>query len=394
MLRLRLYLLILLALLLPAFAARAAALLDLAGAEALPPPPKVDARAWLLMEARTGQVLAAGQPDQRLPQASLTKLMTAYVVLRAAKAGQIRLDDPVTIGDKAWRTGGSRIYLNKGDQVPVETLLRGLLANSGNDAAVALAEHLGGSLEGFAALMNQAAAQLGLSNSHFVTPHGLHHPDHYTSARDLGILARAIILEFPEHYPLFGLKSFTYGKVTQRNRNRLLWREDSAVDGMKTGFTVPARYCVVNSAQRGELRLISIVLGAPNPQVRFENSAALLDYGFSHYRLDTLVAPAQPLTEVRVWGATAKRLPLGLTEPLYLLRVRAPSEPVRLEFEAPEFELNGTLSVGDAYGRLRAYLGQKLIHQQSLYALQPLQESGFFARAADAAQRLWEEWFN
>lgn len=367
---------------------------ELPGAELVAPPPELGAKAWILIDARSGTILAEHEAQRRLPQASLTKLMTVYVVFRAIKAGKLSLDATTTVSDKAWRTGGSRIYLNKGDQPSIETLVRGLLANSGNDAAVALAEHLGGSVEGFAELMNQTAAELGMHDSHFVTPHGLHHPQHYTTAHDYALLARALVMEFPQYYHFFGLKNFTYGKVTQRNRNRLLFKPETHVDGMKTGFTVPAGYCVVNSAEQDGMRLISVILGAKNPQVRFDYSQQLFEYGFKQFRLQALTVANKPLLDVRVWGATAHNLSLGLLNPPVLLLPREYRVPLRLEYQAQEFELHGEMVRGQAYGQVRAYLERKLVYQGSLYALQPLQEAGFFARAADAAQRLWEEWWN
>ena len=242
-----------------------------------PPPPALDLKAYVLVDAATGKILASSNPDTQLAPASLTKMMTAYVISMAIKEGKIHMNDNVTISEKAWRTGGSKMFVKVGTQVPVHELMQGIIVDSGNDACVAMAEHLAGSEDAFANLMNQTAAALGMTNSHFVDSTGLPNPAHHSTAHDLSMLARGVVYSFPEDYQWYSQKWFTYNGIRQPNRNRLLWR-DPTVDGIKTGHTDDAGFCLVSSAKRNGTRLIAVVMGAPTDAARADDSQKLLDY--------------------------------------------------------------------------------------------------------------------
>lgn len=357
----------------------------------LAPPPVPGARAWLLMEPLSGEILAAANERDALAPASLTKLMTAYVVFDAIRQGRHQLDERATISERAWRTGGSRTFLELGDAVSLEQLLRGLLIQSGNDAAVALAEHVGDTVEGFAEQMNAAATRLGMADSRFANPHGLPARGHYSSARDLGLLARALILEFPDHYHIFGESMHTHNGITQYSRNRLMRRDDS-VDGLKTGYTRDAGYCVVNSSLRDGLRMISVVLGSSSPEQRFEESQALLDWGHDQLRLQTLVEAEHVLAVARVWGADGAWLPLALGQDLRMLVPAHRAVAVDIRAEAQEFELDERIEIGDSHGRVRVRVDGVTVLHAPLQARTVLERAGFFARAADGARRLLRDW--
>lgn len=292
------------------------ATLKLAGV--MPPPPDFAVKAYILIDANSGYVIAEKNADTQLPPASLTKLMTLYITAGALKAGQIHFEDQVTISENAWRKGGSRMFIKVGSQVPVKELIDGIVIASGNDATVAMAEFLAGTEENFANLMNQTAAQIGMKNSHFVDSNGLPEPAHYSSARDLSSLARSWINTYPEYYPWFKQKWIMFNNIKQPNRNRLLWR-DPSVDGMKTGHTDEAQYCLVSSAVRNGMRLITVVMGAPSDAARTNDTEALLNYGFRYYESHQLFAANQslPITPVRVWFGKEKYMQLGLNAPLY-----------------------------------------------------------------------------
>ena len=264
-------------------------------------PPKVTAASHYLVDFSTGTVLAASNADEEVEPASLTKLMTAYVVFKALAADRIAIDDQALVSTKAWKTGGTRMFIDVNSHVEVSDLIRGMLIQSGNDAATALAEHVAGSVEAFVALMNAEAATLGMGNTVFRNPTGLPARGHHSSARDLGVLAKAIISEFPSYYGLYAEREFSYNGIAQPNRNRLLWR-DPTVDGMKTGYTDGAGYCLVSSAVRDGMRLIAVVMGGKTPKMRNDGAQALLNYGFDNYETHRLYAAGEALSTARVWG--------------------------------------------------------------------------------------------
>ncbi|MDQ7072703.1 MAG: D-alanyl-D-alanine carboxypeptidase family protein [Gammaproteobacteria bacterium] len=265
-----------------------------------PTPPKVAAKSYILQDFASGRVIAEHNSDQRLPPASITKLMTAYVVSHELDAGNIKLDDEVLISEKAWRMVGSRSFIEVNTKVPVEALLRGMIIQSGNDAAVALAEHIAGSEETFAQMMNQYAQQLGMFNTNYRNATGLPDPDHYTTAKDIAILSTAIIRDFPDHYKWYAEKEYTYNNITQHNRNKLLWR-DSTVDGLKTGHTEEAGYCLAASAKRSGMRLISVVLGTRSENARTQETQKLFNYGFRFFETHDLYQAGHKVTSSKVW---------------------------------------------------------------------------------------------
>ncbi len=355
------------------------------------PPPAIPAKAWAVFDYDSAQLLAGANTRQRLPPASLTKLMTAYVAFEAIKSKQIRLNDRVLISKRAWRQGyftrESRMFLEYGSHVTVSELLRGLLVQSGNDASVALAEHISGTEPAFASRMNASAKALGLTDSHFTNPNGIHHPDLYTSARDLGRLARALIHDFPEHYALFSETEFTYNKITQRNRNRLLAR-DPSVDGLKTGHHKAAGYCMVTSAMRDGRRIISVVLGAQTPPQRVHSSALLLDYGFRFFETVHAAAAGQALTEIRVWKGMQNELSLGVTQPLTLSLPRGSRATLTMRSNVP-LPVVAPVQAGQKLGRLEVLLGGKLIRSEPLVALTSVLAGGLWRRWSDALRLRW-----
>ncbi len=360
-------------------------------AEAGSTPLSVQARAWAVFDFSSGQMLAGGNTREKLPPASVTKLMTAYVVFDALKKNQIRLDDSVTISKRAWRQGyftrESRMFLEAGSRVSIEDLLQGLIVQSGNDASVALAEAVSGSEAAFVDRMNQTAKSLGMNDSHFTNPNGIHHPELYTTARDLGILARALIRDFPERYPLFSEREFTYNKITQHSRNHLLDR-DPSVDGLKTGHHKKAGYCMVSSALRDGRRIISVVLGAKTAPQRLRASATLLDYGFRFFESVKAADAGTPLTEVRVWKGAQPELTLGLARPLTVSLPRGASKDLsmRSQVTLPVF---APVVAGQVLGQLDVLLNGKPILSEPLIALTAVPEGSLWRRWSDALRLRW-----
>lgn len=352
-----------------------------AGPAPIPSAPQLAARSYVLMDATTGKVLAESKGDTREQPASLTKLMNAYIVFRELKSGRIHLTDEVTISKKAWQTGGSRTFVEVGKQVPVQDLIQGMVVQSGNDASVALAEYVAGSESAFVQLMNQAAQQLGMKNTHFADADGLPKPDHYSTAHDLAILTRALIRDFPEYYHYFKEKEYTFNHIKQYNRNRLLWR-DPSVDGLKTGHTEEAGYCLIASAKRGDMRLISVVMGADSDNGRVTQSQALLDYGFRFYETRVLYKAGQPVTEARVWKGAEQHVPLGVTRDLSVTFPRGQYHSLK-----PAMELDNTVlapvTAGKTYGQVQVSIGQTVLAQEPLIALHGVAEGSLWQRLKD-----------
>ncbi|WP_006787655.1 serine hydrolase [Thiorhodospira sibirica] len=359
----------------------------------VPPPSDLTARNYILLDAHSGAILAEQDADARVEPASLTKIMTAYLVFQALDQGTIQLTDKAPVSEQAWRTGmrgASRMFIEVGSEVMVEDLLRGMIVQSGNDASVALAELIAGSEGAFVDLMNAQARRLGMHNSRFQNSHGLPSEEaQYSSARDFSILARALIHEFPQYYGYYSERSFKYGiDQPQRNRNLLLWR-DSSVDGMKTGWTSAAGYCLVSSAKRDGMRLVSVVMGidAPNHEAgglaRANQTQSLMNWGFRQFETHRLYAAGQPLTEARVWKGDANAVPVGLTQDLYVTIPRGrytqmqPHVELLPRIEAPVLR-------GHSYGELSILLDGQPIARQSLVALQGIDQGGFSRRMLDA----------
>jgi D-alanyl-D-alanine carboxypeptidase (penicillin-binding protein 5/6) len=353
-----------------------------------PAPPIIGASSYLLIDAQTGHELASLKPDERLAPASLTKLMTAYVVFHALSDGQIGLDDAVTVSEKAWRTGGSRMFIEVGNQVSVRDLLLGMIVQSGNDASVALAEYVAGTEPVFADLMNRYAESLGMADSHFVNATGLPDEEHYSSARDLAKVARAIVTEFPEYYRWYSVREFTWNEITQPNRNRLLWRDDS-VDGMKTGRTDDAGWCLVSSASRNDMRIISVVLGTSSDRARIDGSQALINYGFRFFETRRLFAAGEPITEARIWKSAKETTPLGLLEDLYVTIPRGSYDSLEMIREVPAV-LSAPVSRGQPLAEIRIDLNGETLSTRSLRALEDNPVGSLWQRIRDGVS-LWFE---
>jgi D-alanyl-D-alanine carboxypeptidase (penicillin-binding protein 5/6) len=355
---------------------------------AVPSPPQLDAKGFLLIDHTSGHVLAEKASGERLEPASITKLMTAYAVFRGIGDGQIALKDEVLVSEKAWRTPGSRMFIEVGTRVTVEELLLGMIVQSGNDASVALAEHIGGSEETFAQVMNQYAAELGMNDTSYRNSTGLPDPDHYTSARDIAVLAQALIAEFPEYYRWYSQKSYAYNGITQSNRNSLLWR-DSSVDGIKTGHTDSAGYCLVSSAERDGMRLISVVLGTKSTDARTAASAALLNYGFRFYETRRLYTAGQDITEARVWKGDRDTFSIGVGEDVFVTIPRGAYDRLEAQLELPA-RIIAPVAEGSDLGTVAVTLAGSSVAQASLKSLANVDRGGLWQRARDTVL-MWLE---
>ena len=346
-----------------------------------PTAPTVAAKSYILQDFASGRVLAEQNSDQRLPPASITKLMTAYVVAHELKAGNITLADDVLISEKAWRMVGSRSFIEVNTKVSVEALLRGMIIQSGNDAAVALAEHIAGSEETFAQMMNQYAQQLGMINTNYRNATGLPDPDHYTTARDIATLSAAIIGEFPEEYKWYSEKQYTYNGITQHNRNKLLWR-DSSVDGLKTGHTEEAGYCLAASAVRNDMRLISVVLGTRSENARAQETQKLLNFGFRFFESHELYKAGQEVTKTKVWKGQQKQLKLGLASTLSVTVPRGKYKEL-VATTSLNTPIVAPIAQGTVLGEVQISLGDELIATQPLVAIQTVEQGSWFRRIID-----------
>ena len=353
-----------------------------------PQPPEVDARAHFLIDMHSERVLAAGGADERMEPASLTKMMTTYVVFSEMAQGKFELTDEVLVSEKAWRMQGSRMFIEVGTRVPVEALLMGVIVQSGNDAAVALAEFVAGDEGTFADLMNRHARRLGMSGSHFTNSTGLPDPDHYTTARDMALIAAALIRDFPEYYPWNAVREYEYGKIKQPNRNSLLFWDES-VDGLKTGYTRTARYCLVASAKREGMRLIAVVMGAESTRVRARIAWSLLNYGFRFYETRRVYDSDEKVTDVRVWKGDARRLALGLGQSLYVTVPRGRYDEVDAKMEIAA-RLVAPVRAGERQGVLRLVLGEELNVERPLIALNDVEEGNLWRKVSDHVLLMFE----
>ena len=367
----------------PAAAAPAA---EVAQPSPIPPPPAINARSYIVMDHDSGRVLAALEPDSRQEPASLTKVMSAYAVFRALKEGRIKLDDMVTISEHAWKQEGSRMFVQVGTQVSVDNLIQGMIVQSGNDATVALAEHVAGTEPTFVQMMNSYAKELGMTGSHFTNSAGMPDPEHYMTARDAVILSSALIREFPEYYRWYSQKEFSWNGITQQNRNGLLWREPS-VDGVKTGHTETAGYCLIVSARREDMRLVSAVLGTESMRAREDANMALINYGFNFFETKRLYAAGEPLTTARVWKGESPEVGLALKRDLFVTGQRGHVGSVKAEFELPE-RLVAPLSTQAPIGKASIVVDGATIATHDLYPAADVPAGGFFRRTVDTV-RLW-----
>ena len=354
----------------------------------LPAPPVIGAKSYLVIDGETGHEIASLNPDERLAPASLTKLMAAYVVFRALDEGQIALDDKVTVSEKAWRTQGSRMFIEVGTQVSVEELLLGMIVQSGNDASVALAEHVAGTETVFAEMMTQYARSLGMKSSRFANATGLPAQEHYSTARDLAIVARAIIDEFPDYYAWYSVREYEYNGISQKNRNSLLWRDES-VDGMKTGMTDDAGYCLVSSAERDGMRLISVVLGTASARTRIEGSQALLNYGFRFFETRLLYRAGEKVADTRVWKASKETTPLGVAQDLYITIPRGKFDELESVLNLPT-RVEAPLAQGQPVAELQVSLSGSVLINEPLRALDENPTGTLWQRTLDGVQLLFE----
>jgi len=369
-----------------------AAQLPAALAEA-PPPPAIEAKSHILIDFHSGKVLAAQNEHARLEPASLTKLMTAYTVYKALQDGAIKMTDEVRVSAHAWRTGGaasggSTTMLPVNSTAPMDAMLKGMIIQSGNDASIALAEHVSGSEEAFSDLMNRHAQELGMTDSHFVNATGLPHPEHYSSAADIAKVSRAIIEEFPEHYAWYAEKNFVFNGIKQGNRNLLLYR-DPTVDGLKTGHTQNAGYCLAASARRGDTRMISVVMAMASEEARAKASQELLNYGFRFYETRRLYEGGKPIAEARVWKGAAEKVSLGIAEDLWVTIPRGQAESLKAQADAPR-DLEAPLAATTEVGRLRVTLGGEPLVEAPLVPLTAVAEGSLWRRGVDTVL-LWFE---
>ncbi len=347
----------------------------------IPAAPLLAATGYILIDGETGETLAESNSDQRLPPASLTKMMSSYLVIDQLETGRIAESDMVNISVKAWKMEGSRMYVKEGTQVSVIDLLRGEIIQSGNDATVALAEYVGGSEEAFVDMMNKKAHELGMKSTQFQNAAGLPSPEHYTTARDLAILARAVIYNHPKYYPLYAEKEYKYNNIRQPNRNKLLFR-DPTVDGLKTGHTEEAGYCLVASSKRENTRLIAVVLGTKSENSRADETAKLLAYGFRYFETVGLYKAKTEVTKARVWSGKAPEVLLGLPNDVRMSLPRGRTGDLQANVHVNEI-INAPIAAGQELGKLTIELDGKIINTQPLIALQAVEEASFFVRVWD-----------
>jgi D-alanyl-D-alanine carboxypeptidase (penicillin-binding protein 5/6) len=356
-----------------------------------PSPPHLSSKAYMLIDVDSGKILAEKNATKRLPPASLTKMMTLYVVSYALKTGQIKLSDQVRISENAWKTGGSKMFIREGEMVTVENLIKGIIVDSGNDACVAMAEYLAGNEKNFTALMNQQAQSLGMKSSHFTDSTGLPNKQHYSTAKDLAVLGRALVRDFPEFYKWYKQKWFTYNKIKQPNRNRLLWRSPY-VDGIKTGHTGEAGYCLVSSAKKNDMRLLTVVLNAPSDSTRADGSQRLITYGFRFFETYKLYDDKQKITDVRIWKGEKKQIELGLNGPLYITIPTGQYTNLKISTVLPD-AVEAPIQKGQKIGEVLIKLNGKILRQKPLLALSSTEKGGVIARFGDSVNMSFHKWF-
>lgn len=362
-------------------------LADAASAQVpVPGAPTLNATSYLLQDFQSGTLLVEANPRDRVEPASITKLMTSYVVFHELRKGAISLEEEAFVSEKAWKTPGSRMFIEVDTQVSVADLLRGMIIQSGNDASVALAEHVAGSEDTFAEVMNQYARRLGMEDTHYVNATGLPDEAHYTSARDVAILAAALIRDFPDFYQWYSEKEFTYNGISQHNRNQLLWR-DPAVDGLKTGHTEAAGYCLVSSARRGTMRLISVVMGADSEKQRADDSQKLLNYGFRFFETHKLYGAGDELDTARVWKGTVDQVRLGIAGDLFVTIPRGRYAALDASIDLPSV-LTAPLAAGEPIGTLNVRLGDAIVASRPVVTLEVAPRGGFWRRLSHSVS-LW-----
>lgn len=356
-----------------------------------PTAPTLNAKAYILIDVNSGKIIAEKNSDEKLPPASLTKMMTLYVISSALRNEQIHLTDLVRISQEAWKIGGSRMFVKEGQQVSVEELLKGIIVDSGNDACVAMAEHLGGSEAGFTDIMNHQAKNLGMTSSHFTDSTGLPNKDHYTSAKDLALLGRAIVEEFPQYYHWYKQKWFTFNGIRQPNRNRLLWR-DSQVDGLKTGHTNEAGFCLVSSAKHENMRLLAVVLGSPSETARADDSERLINYGFRFFETHELYKAGTTITDLPLYKGQTDKISIGVGDAQYITIPSGQYRRLTIKTKVPKY-VQAPLQKGDKIGELIIQFDDNVIANQPLYALQSAPAGGVYTRMKDSVWLTFKRWF-
>ncbi|MDA9869569.1 D-alanyl-D-alanine carboxypeptidase [Gammaproteobacteria bacterium] len=350
--------------------------MDLSAQSLVPKAPKLNLSSYILIEASTNTVIAEFNSDNQIAPASMTKVMSGYVIADQIANGSISLDDKVLISEKAWKTGGSKMFIEAGKKVSVKDLLSGIIIQSGNDATIAMAEYVAGSEEGFVDFMNAYASELGLTNSLFQNSTGFSDPNHFTSAKDLAKLTQALINNFPDHYATYKEKEFTFSGIRQLNRNKLLWRDDS-VDGVKTGHTDSAGFCLISSAQRNDMRLIAVVAGSVSENERLTASQRLLEYGFRFYATQKLVSQEIKVTTAKVWGGTANEVALGSTKDIYLTLPRSEFKNIKANYQFNN-NLQAPIEIGQMIGSIEFTSNDRIVLSAPLVAIEAIEAKGFF----------------
>ena len=355
----------------------------------IPRSPDIAAKGYILIDADTRKVIVEENSDEPLPPASLTKIMTSYVAAVEVESGRVSLSDAVPVSVEAWKTPGSRMFVREGTQVPLIDLLKGIIIQSGNDASVAVAEYIAGGEQAFADMMNQHAASLGLTGSRFENATGLPREDHYSTARDMVLLTRELIRRYPDHYRIYAERSFKFNDIEQPNRNRLLWR-DRTVDGVKTGHTNAAGYCLVASAKRDGMRLISAVMGADSDESRMRESQKLLAYGFRYFETQKLYDTDAPLKTTEVWYGETEQISMGVPQPIYVTIPRGRYDDLKATLKIPR-TLEAPIAIGDELGELRVSLDDQLVVKSPLVAREAVVEAGFFSRMFEGIYLFFRE---
>ena len=350
--------------------------MDLSAQSLVPPAPKLNLTSYILIEASTNTVIAEYDSDNQIAPASMTKVMSGYVIADQIANGSISLDDKVLISEKAWKTGGSKMFIEAGKRVSVKDLLSGIIIQSGNDATIAMAEYVAGSEEGFVDFMNAYASELGLTNSLFQNSTGFSDPNHFTSAKDLAKLTQALINNFPDHYATYNEKEFTFSGIRQLNRNKLLWRDDS-VDGVKTGHTDSAGFCLISSAQRNDMRLIAVVAGSESENERLTASQRLLEYGFRFYATQKLVSQEIKVTTAKVWGGKTDEVALGSTKDIYLTLPRSEFKNIKANYQFNN-NLQAPIEIGQMIGSIEFTSNDRVVLSAPLVAIETVEAKGFF----------------
>jgi len=360
-----------------------------ASLQRIPDPPNINAVGYILLDMNSGQVIAKNNANERMEPASLTKMMTSYLIAKAIEDGKVSLTDEVTVSKKAWQMPGSRMFIEAGSKIPLEELMKGMIIQSGNDATIALVEHVAGDEETFVKSMNETAQKLGLYDTHFMNATGLPHEEHYSTPRDMALLGMALIRDHPSHYQYYSRKEYTYNKIKQFNRNQLLWKDDS-VDGIKTGHTESAGYCLVASAKRGSMRLVSTVLGTNSKAARTTETQKLLTYGFRFFETHKLYSANDQLTDVKVWKGDTESIPLGITEDLYITIPRGQYDKLDASMS-----INATIVApiinGDTLGSVNIMLGSQLLAKRDLISLSNVGKGSFWHNLIDSVKLWWNK---